>query len=83
MSINVGMCFAVLPKTTQDYMVVIAVTVKVCTVILLVTLVLILYYKRKLTSKQMNFRILKVFLNQYRRNAERSKNHIMNCNGQI
>lgn len=54
MNVNVGMCFAVQPKTTQDYMVVIAVTVIVCTVVLLVALVLILYYKRKLTSKQMN-----------------------------
>ncbi|XP_056612101.1 immunoglobulin superfamily member 5 isoform X1 [Triplophysa dalaica] len=38
------------PETTQDYMAVIAVTVIVCTVVLLVALVLILYYKRKLTK---------------------------------
>ncbi|RXN33758.1 immunoglobulin superfamily member 5-like protein [Labeo rohita] len=40
----------VAPKTPQDYTVVIAVTVSVCTIILLAMLILILYYRKKLTK---------------------------------
>ncbi|XP_051534511.1 uncharacterized protein igsf5b isoform X2 [Myxocyprinus asiaticus] len=38
------------PRTTQDYTVLIAVTVAVCVIILLVILILLLYYRKKLTK---------------------------------
>lgn len=58
MAINVQMCFAVAPETTEDYTVaiaVIAVIVTVCTIILLALLILILCHRKKLTSKQIQF----------------------------
>lgn len=49
------MCFAVAPETTEDYTVVIAVIVLVCTSILLAVLILIFCYRKKLTSKKIQF----------------------------
>lgn len=58
MSLNLQICFAVATKPTQDYTVVIAVIVSVCTIILLAVLILILCCRKKLASKQMGFAFL-------------------------
>lgn len=58
MAINVQMCFTVAPKPPQDYTVVIAVIASVCTIILLAVLILILCYRKKVTSKQIHFTFL-------------------------
>ncbi|XP_016368909.1 cell surface glycoprotein MUC18-like [Sinocyclocheilus rhinocerous] len=48
----------VAPNTPQDYTVVIAVIVSVCTIILLAVLILVLYYRKKVTSKRIHLTFL-------------------------